>query len=179
MRYNNEPSRLRKSVMTVAAGIAAIGLFILFFASSYLFLPPEPLESKGPTAITDSQSDSNLSMSHGHAELTVSVNGKTLDLSGPEYQNRNIGIHLEDNDGSTLHIHDRSAWIGLFLESIGMSLKDNCLKIPNGTSYCSNFDNQVVFLVNGNVNGEFQHYTPKSEDKILISYGSKEAIKTN
>lgn len=57
-----------------------------------------------------------------------------------------------------------------------MSLDNNCLQIANGTSYCSNFDNQIVFLVNGMANGEFQHYTPKDGDKILISYGRIEEI---
>lgn len=77
MKYNNEPSRTRKILVTTTAGIAAVGLFVAFFASSYFFLPPEVLHNKGTVAAKNSQTKSAPLTSHGHAELTVSVNGKT------------------------------------------------------------------------------------------------------
>ena len=179
MRYKNEPSRIRKVLVSTTAAIAAAGLFIVFYASSYFFLPPNVLDdnnNKGTTTAENSLNKSNPLMSHGHAELTILINGKPLDLSLPQYQNKSIAISLENNSGSILHIHDRDAWMGLFLESIGMSLDNNCLRLSNGTSYCSSLDSQIIFMVDGMVNGEFQHYTPKDGDKLLINYGRVEEI---
>ncbi|WP_337861808.1 hypothetical protein [Nitrososphaera sp.] len=174
MRYNNEPSALRKIAMSIAAGLAAIAFFALIFTSSYFFLPPKSPDNTESAPTKNTLAGSGLTVNHGHAELTVLVNGDKLDFSKPEYQNKSIRIHLEDNDGSTLHIHDRSTRIEVFFESVGMSLDNNCLQIQDGTSYCSNFDNQIIFSVNGMANAGFQYYIPANGDTIVVSYGKIE-----
>lgn len=173
MRPRNEPRGLRKIVVTIAAGLVATAFFIAFFTSSYIFLPPQTRsagDEANPVSAPADVSQATDLTKHGHAALMVFVNGVLLDFSGAEYQNKGIMMHFENNDGFTLHIHDRAAWLGPFFESIGMSLDNNCLSLRNGAQYCSNFENQVTFSVNGKPNGEFQHYTPRDGDKILLSY---------
>jgi hypothetical protein len=114
--------------------------------------------------------------SHAHPALMVFVNGKVLDFSNSKYQKRDLLMDFENGDGFTLHKHARFGWLGPFFESLNMSLAQNCLTISNGSSYCSNFNNQIVFLVNGKANDQFEHYVPKDGDRILISYGSADKV---
>jgi hypothetical protein len=85
-------------------------------------------------------------------------------------------MDFENGDDFTLHKHARFASLGPFFESLNMSFSQNCLTLNNGSSYCSNFNNQIVFLVNGKPNDQFEHYVPKDGDRILISYGSPDKI---
>lgn len=115
---------------------------------------------------------------HAHAAFMIFVNGKAVDFSDKKYQNQDILTHFENGDGVTLHNHSRKAWLGMFLQTLNMTLAKNCLTLDNGSSYCSDFDNQISFVVNGKQNSQFQHYIPKDGDRILISYGKPEQIKT-
>ena len=171
-----DPSHLRKILVTIVAGAGTLALFILLFGASYILFPtsndtsmsgPAPVESLNQSA--DKLADNYTR--HVHAALMMFVNGELRDFSAQKYQDQDLRIHFENGDGFTLHKHDRSSWLGPFLESLNMTLADNCLTLTNGSSYCSNFDNQIRFLVNGVPNNDFQHYTPRDGDRILISYG--------
>jgi hypothetical protein len=85
-------------------------------------------------------------------------------------------MDFENRDGFPLHKHARFAWLGSFFESLNMSFAQNCLIVSNGSSYCSNFNNQIAFLVNGKANDQFEHYIPKDGDTILISYDNNDDL---
>jgi hypothetical protein len=99
-----------------------------------------------------------------------------LNFSTPQYQKRDLLMDFENRDGFPLHKHARFAWLGSFFESLNMSFAQNCLIVSNGSSYCSNFNNQIAFLVNGKANDQFEHYIPKDGDTMLISYDNNDDL---
>ncbi len=174
-------------IITIKTGFIAIGLFVGFLAISYSVAPSLTNNNKnnntstneGNLQSTNSRLDiygnlvgGSVNESHAHAALMIFVNGKVLNFSNPQYQKQDLLMDFENGDGFTLHKHARFAWLGSFFESLKMSFAQNCLTLNNGSSYCSNFNNQVDFLVNGKANDQFEHYVPKDGDRILISYGN-------
>jgi hypothetical protein len=88
-------------------------------------------------------------------------------------------MDFENRDGFPLHKHAIFAWLGSFFESVSMSFAQNCLTLNNASSYCSNFNNQIAFLVNGKANDQFEQYIPKDGDRILISYDNNKISLNN
>lgn len=187
MGPGSDPSAIRKTVVTIVAGLVTLAAFAFLIGASYLILP----SSKGnhsmdnsPPATPPIQSNQTKSSetqnfvesSHAHATFMVFVKGERLDFSSSQYQGRDSRMQFENSDGFTLHKHDNDAWFGPFFESLNMTLANNCLSLANGTSFCSNFDNQISFIVNGQPSGQFQHYIPYDKDRILISYGKGDEI---
>jgi len=178
-----DPSHLRKIAITIVVGVGTLALFVLLFSASYVIFPPsksdDPLTST-PASVqsTDQSTDKSPDSytGHAHAALLMFVNGELQDFSAQKYQGQDLRIHFENGDGFTLHNHDRSSWLGPFFESLNMTLANNCLTLANGSSYCSNFDSQIRFFVNGVPNNDFQHYLPSDNDRILISYGKDSDI---
>ena len=174
-----DPSRLRKISVTVVAVVGTVALFVVLFGASYILFPssnndasmsgPAPASVESPNQSADNLADDYTR--HVHAALMMFVTGELQDFSARKYQDQDLRIHFENGDGFTVHKPDRSSWLGPFLESLNMTLAENCLTLANGSSYCSNFDNQIRFFVNGASNSDFQHYSPRDEDRILISYG--------
>lgn len=186
---SSDPSITRKTVVTIVAGLATMAAFAFLFGASYLVFPASKgshgMDNSGP--VTDlNQSKQTIStqvpddatQNHAHSALMVFIKGELLNFSSMQYQNRDSRMHFENGDGFTLHKHDNTAWFGIFFESLNMTFANNCLSLANGSSYCSNFDNQVSFIVNGQSNGQFQHYIPYDKDRILISYGKGDEINT-
>lgn len=82
-------------------------------------------------------------------------------------------MHFEKNNPITLHQHDRREWLSPFFESLNMSFSRSCFILGDKQSFCNNFDNELRFFVNGKPNNQFQHYTPRNNDIILIAYVNK------
>ncbi|HZS74740.1 MAG TPA: hypothetical protein VFA69_09600 [Candidatus Nitrosotalea sp.] len=159
----------RKMVTVIAVGWTMLALVTAFLIWPYIS-DIEKEEKSNRISVNNSTIDRN---THAHATLAVFVNGNMLNFSFSKYQNRDMLMHFENGDGFTLHKHSKSAWLGPFFESLNMSLGKNCL-VMNSLSYCSNFENQLMFFVNGTENNQFEHYVPRNGDRILVSYGKPE-----
>jgi len=167
-----DPSDLRKISVTAVAAVGTLALFVALFGASYILFPPSnndastsgpaPANVESPNQSADRLADDYTR--HVHAALMMFVNGELQDFSAQRYQDQDLRIHFENGDGFTVHKHDRSSWLGPFLESLNMTFANNCLTLANGSSYCSNFDNQIRFFVNGASNSDFQHYSPRDEE---------------
>ena len=163
----------RKMVTVIAVGWTMLALVTAFLIWPYI----SDIEKEGKTSHASINSGTNTDRNiHAHATLAVFVNGYMLNFSFSKYQNRDMLMHFENGDGFTLHKHSRSTWLGPFFESLNMSLGKNCL-VMNSLSYCSNFENQLMFFVNGTENNQFEHYVPRNGDRILVSYGKPEEIR--
>ena len=97
-----------------------------------------------------------------------------------EYQDqvRSQYMHVENNDGNTLHRHATGVPVGEFFSSIGMNITDNCFTLENKTSYCSNGNSNLEFYVNGNKTNSIVNYVFNEDDRILIVYGNKNSMET-
>lgn len=171
---------LKSSRKIILVSVFVVLITVVIFAASstvsFLISPPTnvqrlPVENATTSKIIQSNDG------HSHAALMVFVKGNALDFSDAKYQTQDLLTHFESGDGATLHNHSKKVWLGVFFQSLNMTFANNCLTLNNGSSYCSDFDNQISFLVNGRQNTQFQHYVPKDGDRIMISYGKPEEIK--
>jgi len=119
-----------------------------------------------------------LGSEHVHAAFAVKINGEKLDFSQEKYQVQSQYIHVENNDGNTLHRHATGVPVGEFFASLGMNVTDSCFTLENKTSYCSDGNSNLEFYVNGNKTNSIANYILKEDDRILIVYGNKNAMET-
>lgn len=157
----------RRMITVIAVGWTTLALITAFFIWPYL----AGIENVGKINHVLVNSSNIDRKTHAHATLAIFVNGNLLNFTAQKYQNRDMLMHFENGDGFTLHKHSRNAWLEPFLESLNMKLANDCITLDNDSSYCTNFNNQVSFEVNGEPNKLFEHYTPRDGDKILVSYG--------
>src|SRR5512145_483996 len=115
---------------------------------------------------------------HVHAPFAVKINGEKLDFSQEKYQVQSQYIHVENNDGNTLHRHATGVPVGEFFASLGMNVTDSCFTLENKTSYCSSGNSNLEFYVNGNKTNSIANYILNEDDRILIVYGNKNAMET-
>lgn len=162
-----------RMITAIVVGWTTLALITAFFIWPYL-AGMESGEKINHAPVNSSSIDRK---THAHATLAVFVNGNLLNFTAPKYQNRDMLMHFENGDGFTLHKHSKSAWLGPFFESLNMSLGKNCLVTSNGSSYCSNFDNQIMFFVNDTESKQFEHYVPRNGDRILVTYGKPDEIR--
>lgn len=116
---------------------------------------------------------------HVHADFKVFINGVEIDFSSPNYNVKNSRIHLHtDNDfgGNVIHVEGESATLGEFFSSLGMKFNSTCFVIDR--EFCNTETKILKFYVNGEQNNEYDNYSPKDMDRMLISYGNdiEEAI---
>ena len=108
---------------------------------------------------------------HVHAAFAVKLNGTQLDFSDPKYQVKSRYMHVENNDGTTLHRHATGVPVNEFFRSIKMNVTNNCFTTDNGTKYCSNGKENLDFFVNGTKVPSIANYVFNDDDRILIAYG--------
>jgi len=113
---------------------------------------------------------------HEHSALLIIVNGNVFDLSGPEYMIRSRPVHIENLDGSVIHNHATGITIGHFLETLGLGFDKNCFRDDRRNSFCNDDEKNLKFYVNGKLNSDFNNYVIKDDNRILISYGSKDDV---
>lgn len=108
---------------------------------------------------------------HVHAAFAVKLNGTQLDFSDPKYQVKSRYMHVENNDGTTLHRHATGVPVNEFFRSIKMNVTNNCFTTDNGTKYCNNGKENLDFYVNGTKVPSIANYVFNDDDRILIAYG--------
>lgn len=112
---------------------------------------------------------------HIHADFKVYMDGKGIDFSKRQYDQRNpyIHMHMDSPYGhNVLHIEASDVPIGIFFESIGMELSKKCFASSLWERYCQTPQKRLRMFVNGVENSEFDAYVPKDLDRILITWGS-------
>ncbi|MDO8537907.1 MAG: hypothetical protein Q7S21_03400 [archaeon] len=115
---------------------------------------------------------------HLHADFAVFINNQQVDFAKPEFmtdesQKLSGKTHLHDLNGKIVHVHASNVILGMFFESIGMKFDSTCIKLSNGSQFCSKQGKSLKFFVNGIENSDFGNYEIKDLDQIVISYGSQ------
>ena len=158
--------RNRNLMIIVPAVIVLLGI-MAYAVTVYSGHLERPSQNFGP-----------LGSEHVHAAFAVKINGEKLDFSQEKYQVQSQYIHVENNDGNTLHRHATGVPVGEFFASLGMNVTDSCFTLENKTSYCGNGNPNLEFYVNGNKTNSIANYVLKEDDRILIVYGNKNAMET-
>ena len=89
---------------------------------------------------------------HMHFDIAVFINGKKVDLSADKYMEKKEAVHLHDNNGEVVHIHQKGATLGMFIDSLGLK--------PDSDP-----------KVNGTVMKEWRDYQPQDLDRIVFGEG--------
>jgi len=159
--------RRNKNLMIIVPAVAVLLAIMAYAITIY----SENLEKPG-------QKFGALGSEHVHAAFAVKINGVKLDFSQEKYQVRSKYIHVENNDGNTLHRHATGVPVGEFFNSVGINVTDSCFVLENGTNYCNNGNSNLEFYINGNKTDSIANYVIKEDDRILSVYGNKNKMET-
>lgn len=115
---------------------------------------------------------------HVHSDFLLYINDQQIDLTADRYQSlpgavKHKNIHLHDNEDHVVHRHADGIPLAEFLDSIGITLTDDCLTIDDGTEYCASDDTELALYVNGQRWPELTEYENQEEDQLLLYYGTK------
>ncbi len=123
---------------------------------------------------------------HEHADIKVYLNGEKLDLSQDKYQtlekkyangsiekhaNETV-MHLHDGNPNIVHKHERTATLEEFFSAINITFSSSCFILDNGENYYTSDEKTLKLFVNGKANSEYEKYSFRDDDSILITYGA-------
>jgi len=121
---------------------------------------------------------------HYHANFAVYINGQHQTFQGPGYyeevtacnlHNANdvkSRVHMHDNINHVIHVHANGVTWSDFFNNIGYTLGDNVLS--DGSSVYTDGQNgaHLTFILNGQPVTSIADTVIKSEDALLINYGT-------
>jgi hypothetical protein len=110
---------------------------------------------------------------HEHAAFLVKLEGVPIDFSQDKYQVKSRLIHVENNDGTTLHRHATGVPFIEFLKSVDMDIRNGCFVRDDGREYCDTADKKLQYFVNGTQTDSIADYVVNDNDRILVIYGDE------
>jgi hypothetical protein len=154
--------RKRKRYMKIIIP-AIIAVIAVSAISAIIFsLQPNSSSNYGPVG-----------SAHEHAAFLVKLDGVPIDFSQSKYQVKSRLIHVENNDGSTLHRHATDVPFIEFLKSVDMDIRNGCFMGDDRREYCDTADKKLRYFVNGTETGSISDYVPNENDRILVIYGDE------
>lgn len=123
---------------------------------------------------------------HFHANFALYIDGEKEDFKeevfyeevsscGEIDNNPLTRVHMHDNIGSVVHVHDASATWSNFFENLGLTLGDEVLSV-RGKTYVDGENGQLMFFLNGQRVRTLSGKNIQSEDKLLISFDESSAV---
>lgn len=122
---------------------------------------------------------------HYHANWSIFIEGEKLDLSDdlymedvfacsadPNNQRPEDRIHMHENNGDVVHVHDSGATWGHLMANIGFTIGDDYLITDSGR-YEEDGERTLKFIANGMPVSSIRNRLVRSEDRLLISYGPR------
>jgi hypothetical protein len=110
---------------------------------------------------------------HEHAAFAIKLDKVPIDFSQDKYQVQSRLIHVENNDGTTLHRHATGVPVGEFLKSIDMDIKNGCFILDDGREFCNTADKKLRYFVNGTEKESITDYVLNENDRMLVIYGDE------
>jgi hypothetical protein len=154
--------RKRKRYMKIIIP-AIIAVIAVAAISAIIFsLQPNSSNNYGPVG-----------SAHEHAAFLVKLDGVPIDFSQSKYQVKSRLIHVENNDGTTLHRHATDIPFIEFLDSVDMDIRNGCFMGDDRREYCDTADKKLRYFVNGTETGSISDYVPNENDRILVIYGDE------
>ncbi|MDA9128884.1 hypothetical protein N9J72_00210 [Candidatus Gracilibacteria bacterium] len=123
---------------------------------------------------------------HFHANFAMYINGVRVDFSGDKYMEDVAGcslsgkelpkdrVHLHENNGDTIHIHDDGVSWGHFFSNNNFAFGEDFLVTDTGEKFLSTQDASLSFLLNGELIENPFNKLINSEDRLLINYGEQD-----
>lgn len=127
---------------------------------------------------------------HHHANFALYINGQQEKFEGPGYyeevqacdvhdeDDAHGRAHMHDSNNHLIHVHAHAVTWGAFFANLGYGLGTDSVETPKGVFVDGAEDNKLTFILNGEKVNSIANTVIKSEDALLIDYGSeKDGIK--
>ena len=116
---------------------------------------------------------------HIHSDFIVYLDGEIIDFSNSRFQSdtlflRDRNLHLHNNDGEVIHIHKEERTLNDFLQSVDISIADECIDTSfddENKSFCVSDEKIINVFINGEKTEEGGDYIFNDLDRILVYYG--------
>lgn len=118
---------------------------------------------------------------HAHSALTVFVHGEMLNFALPQFQLQSKYVHFEDYNPYLVHKHATGVPLEMLFASFGVNVTSKCITLGTVNAitdekFCTDSENSMVFMVNGNNVSDIAQYEIKHNDRILISLGDPKSL---
>lgn len=122
---------------------------------------------------------------HYHANFAVYINGEREEFKGAQYYEDvavcsldeavtpKSRVHMHEQIGDTVHVHDDAVTWGMFFQNLGWVVDGDVIRMPDGTVLSENAEagTKISFRLNGQSQPSIANTVIGSEDKLLIDYG--------
>lgn len=124
---------------------------------------------------------------HYHANFAVYVDGERLQFVGPTFfeevaacsmagsDDPKTRVHMHDNVQDVVHVHDEAVTWGAFFANLRYGLSDKALTLDNSVLVDNQDGKNLVFILNGEPTTTIANRVIRSEDVLLINYGSEDS----
>jgi len=168
-------SREKRKSFLMAAGIfGIIAVIVGYSVIVFINMEGAPGAPPGAGALGDE---------HEHASILVKIFGDRFPsptgFSSPAYQIKSTWIHFEGAEGKTIHRHSSGVTLGYLIETLGITLNDECLVFQQQEgerAFCTDDEYSLEFYINHQPFDSIVDYVLNEDDGILISYGTPEKI---
>lgn len=154
--------RKRKRYMRIIIPVVIAVIAVVIISAVVFSLQPNNSNNYGPVG-----------SAHEHAAFLVKLDGTPIDFSQGKYQVKSRLIHVENNDGTTLHRHATDVPFIEFLKSVDMDIKNGCFVGDDGREFCDTADKKLRYFVNGTETDSIANYVANENDRILVIYGDE------
>jgi hypothetical protein len=117
---------------------------------------------------------------HVHADFRIFVGDTQVELTDDSFMTTAMNMvsehaHLHDGNGEVEHIHAEDLTFSHFLDSLDITLTDNCLTLFEEEGLCSGEEQEVLLFVNEELYTQpLTQYIPIDDDRILLYYGNSQ-----
>jgi hypothetical protein len=160
--------RKRKRYMRIIIPVVISVIAVVIISAAVFSLQPNNSNKYGP-----------IGSAHEHAAFLVKLDGTPIDFSQGKYQVKSRLIHVENNDGTTLHRHATDVPFIEFLNSVDMDIRNGCFVADDGREFCDTADKSLRYFVNGNETDSIANYVANENDRILVIYGDEDTNEIN
>lgn len=156
--------KLRNRIIVI--GVAVVVVLVIGY-SVFLFTQLQTTAPDAPPGV------GALGSEHSHLGILAIIFGKEVNFSAQEFQLKNRFTHFEGQNGFTIHRHATNIPLGFFLDTIGIKLDQNCIKLPDKNELCNDDKYSLKFFVNKKQIDDISNYIGQDGDRVLVSYGNE------
>jgi hypothetical protein len=113
----------------------------------------------------ETRTPTNLGSVHYHGQITMVVDGRTIDFSRPQYQLQSDFVHFEGGNGRRWHAHSQGVTIEYFMSTLGFQLTEN--RFSDGETTVTDDSGVISIRVNGRA-VDPRTYVLQPEDDVVI-----------
>lgn len=155
---------------------ALAGFFIV--AVSYFYQLGVASSGDSQASVSDvstSTSEESLSLgdpgsTHAHVSFVMLVDDDLYNFNRDKYFEQSEFVHFHEGNSVVIHKHAEGVSLPYFLETLGMTITDNCVILDEGDEYCEEDGKSWRMVVDGSIIEDSENYEIKHGDRILFDY---------